>query len=184
LQRLGRTILCRRLRIRLHVRTHSPTLQVSDLQFLRICYCEGTRKSSACQVAQRTEGCLGLMIKMRSIIGTLEKPHVHMEAEEFEEQLLQRLLELGGFTDYAAYALLHAVHHATRSLRKPLVQLDAERAMRNRHSSGVARLRWTDLSGFPSIKTPTMVTERRQEVSCGTCREKGLIICNCCFLGY
>ena len=109
-----------------------------------------------------------------------------MEAEEFEEQLLQRLLEPGGFTDDAAYhALLHAVHHATRSLQKPLVQLDAERVMRDRRSSsGVARLRWTDLSSFPLIKTPTMVTERRQEVSCGICRAKGLFICTCCFLGY
>lgn len=43
---------------------------------------------------------------------------------------------------------------------------------------------WPDLSGFPSIKTPTMVTERRHEVSRGKFREEGLLICTCCFLGY
>ncbi len=163
---------------------HSPTLQVSDLRFLRICYCEGTRKSSAYQVTQRTVGFLGLTIKMGTIIGILEKPHVHMEAQELEKQLLERLLEYGGFTGDAAKALLDAVPHAIRSLRKPLVKLDAERLTRNRYSSSVARLRWTDLSSFPSIKTSAMVTEREHEVSCGKCREEGLLFCTCCFLGY
>ena len=106
-----------------------------------------------------------------------------MEAQESEEQLSERLLEFGGFTGDAAYALLHAVPHAVRGLQEPLVQLGAEQVTRNRLSSGVACLRWTDLSGFPSIKTPAMVTERRHEVSCGKFRE-GLLICTCCFLGY
>lgn len=66
------------------------------------------------------------MIKMGSIIRTLENMYVHMEAQELEEQLSQRLLEYLGFIGDAAYLLQNAVRHAIRSLQKPLVQLDAE----------------------------------------------------------
>lgn len=136
---------------------YSLTLRLLYLRFLRCCYCEGTRKSSAYQVTQRTEQLLGTMVKMGRMIGILEKPHVHMEAQELEEQLSQRLLQLGPFTNEAALALRGAVGRAIHSVQKPLVEIDAGRVTRDQISTGVARLCWTEypgLSGFPSIKTP------------------------------
>ncbi len=86
------------------------------------------------------------MMKMQQLIGILEKPHVHMEAQWLEEQLLELLVKRGAFDEKVKDALRCAVPDAVRSLQVPLVEIDAGRVAQDWLSTGVTRLHWTYLT--------------------------------------